>query len=186
MKSVKLALLILLLPVSSGLSAGPESTEQGQAFATPVTSAPSMRGNTVNETDVDDTGQDSHFSILLGWAAHLSPYPHPVKLPSVQFKDHEFFVEQACSGHECNVLGWYNDTGIVYLDRRLKTEDSVFTQSLLVHELVHYLQDLSGQFDSNSCEASVAREREAYQVQSDYIMAYGTMPFFSTVHRTCI
>ena len=180
MKAVKLALLILLLPAPSSFAAGLGTTGQAAIGTTNV------RADALNEPEINGWDQDSHFSILLGWAAHLSTYERPAKPPSVQFKDYEFFVEHACNGRDCNVLGWYNDTGIVYIDRRLQAEDTVFSQSLLVHEFVHYLQDLSGKYESGNCEDSVAREREAYQVQRDYIMVYGTMPLFSTIHRNCI
>ena len=186
MKSVLLTLFISLLPVSSGFSAALESAERGQAVVAPAATVGNMRGSATGTPDVDAWKQDSDFSILLGWAVHLSTYQAPAKPPSVQFKDHAFFVEHACNGHDCNVLGWYNDTGIVYIDRRLKTEDSVSIQSLLVHEFVHYLQDLSGKYESGTCEDSVEREREAYQIQRDYIMAYGTIPVLNAVYRSCI
>ena len=37
-----------------------------------------------------------------------------------------------------------------------------------MHELTHYLQHLSGRFDSHSCGDSLVREREAYGVQNEY------------------
>ena len=82
--------------------------------------------------------------------------------PEIQLKPHSFFVEHACGGRECNVLGWYNDKGIVYIDERYNDFEDSFTSSLIVHEFVHYLQPE----DMDSCE----REREAYYVQNRYII----------------
>ena len=108
--------------------------------------------------------------VLLSWASHLSGYPVPDDPPDVRFEPHAFFVEHACGGNECNVVGWYNDESIVYIDERHRRPESGFAASLIVHELTHFLQHRSGQFDSTSCEDSVAREREAYDVQNRYII----------------
>lgn len=108
--------------------------------------------------------------ILLSWAVHLSDYPAPEQPPALQFKPHNFFVEQVCGGKECRAVGWYNDHNIVYIDERYHDTDSTFINSLIVHELVHYLQHLSGRYDSLSCEDSLAREREAYHIQNEYIL----------------
>lgn len=111
--------------------------------------------------------------ILLSWAILFSPYGE-APIPVLETKPHSFFVEQACGGKECNVLGWYNDTGVVYLDENI-SED--LHDELLLHELVHYLQDVNGDFDSNSCEDSLYREREAYLVQSRYMVeGVGRLP----------
>lgn len=109
-------------------------------------------------------------AILLSWASHLSGYPVPDNPPAVRFETHEFFVENACGGVDCNVVGWYDDKDVVYIDVRYRELDSDFANSLVVHELTHFLQHRSGNFDSLSCEDSVAREREAYSVQNRYII----------------
>ncbi len=108
--------------------------------------------------------------ILLSWASHLSGYPIPAEPPELRFEEHAFFVENVCGGKECNVVGWYNDADIVYIDERHREFGGGFAASLVVHELTHYLQHHSGKFASLSCEDSVAREREAYYVQNRYIV----------------
>jgi len=109
-------------------------------------------------------------TILLSWASHLSGYPVPEVPPSIHFESHSFFVEHACGGRDCRVVGWYNDENIVYVDEKHRDDDSTFAASLVVHEVVHFLQHQSGQFDSQSCEDSLAREREAYRIQNRYII----------------
>ena len=113
---------------------------------------------------------DSILTILLSWAAHLSGYSMPADAPEVQFEQHEFFVENVCGGKECNVVGWYNDADVVYIDEHYRDVEGGFASGLVVHEFTHYLQHKSGAFDSLSCEDSVAREREAYDVQNRYII----------------
>lgn len=123
--------------------------------------------------------------ILLGWAVHLSKYPQPDVPPEVEYKPQSFFVEKACGGRDCKALGWYDDKGIVYLDQRVNEQDNVFTRSLIVHELVHYLQDLTGDF-SDSCEDQIRREREAYAIQRIYVAeAHGEVAFIRVSYRGC-
>lgn len=43
------------------------------------------------------------------------------------------------------------------------------TRSLIVHELTHYLQDISGRFSAEDCNDHLAREREAYSIQRQYL-----------------
>lgn len=111
---------------------------------------------------------DTILVVLLSWASHLSGYPVPAEPPELRFEQHEFFVENVCGNKECNVVGWYNDAEIVYIDEQYRDLQDGFATSLIVHEFTHYLQHMSGEFDSLSCEDSVAREREAYYVQTLY------------------
>ncbi len=114
---------------------------------------------------------DAHLiAVLLSWTVSLTDYPHPDTPPQIEYRPHSFFVEHACLGNEkCKVGGWYNNDGIVYIDERVKGQEDAVTRSLFVHEFTHYLQDLSGKFDNNSCEDHQKREREAYSVQRRYI-----------------
>lgn len=129
---------------------------------------------------------DAILAILLSWASHLSGYPTPNEPPEVRFEQHAFFVENVCGGSECNVVGWYNDSAIVYIDERYRDIESGFASGLVVHELTHYLQDKSGNFESLSCEDSIAREREAYHVQNRYIIeALARIDTILPSHATC-
>ena len=113
---------------------------------------------------------DAILIVLLSWASHLSGYPMPSEPPEVRFEEHAFFVEHACGGRECNVAGWYDDSGVVYIDKQYRALESEFATSLVVHEFTHYLQHQSGDFESHSCSDSVTREREAYRVQNSYLI----------------
>ncbi len=129
---------------------------------------------------------ESILAILLSWASHLSGYPMPADVPEVRFEEHAFFVEQVCGGKECKVVGWYNDENIVYIDKQYRNVEDGFASGLVVHEFTHYLQHKSGAFDSLSCEDSVAREREAYDVQNRYnIEALGSVSLIMSGQTTC-
>lgn len=107
--------------------------------------------------------------VLLAWASHLSGIPAPDSPPVIEYRPHEFFVENACLKKECKAVGWYNDKGVVYIDERYKDDDGAFASSLIVHEFTHYLQHATGKYDSDSCADSIWREREAYAVQQRYL-----------------
>ncbi len=108
--------------------------------------------------------------ILISWVTSLSGYPTPDEAPRLEYRSHRFFVEHVCGNKECNALGWYNDAGVIYVDKKFRYGASEFAQSLIVHELVHYLQHKSGKFDTKSCRDSAARELEAYHIQNRYIV----------------
>jgi len=108
-------------------------------------------------------------AVLLSWAASLSGYPYPDTTPPVEFRGREFFVEHACQGEEnCRVAAWY-DAGTIYLDESLDDPEDPVARSVVVHELVHYLQDRSGKFPVKDCESDLGREQEAYSIQRTYL-----------------
>ena len=123
------------------------------------------------------------YAALLSWAVTLSGYPAPAEPPVVVTKPHAFFVQQACSGQPCKVLGWYAGGKNVYIDETLDPENSLFASSIVVHEMVHYLQGVARGDDvlkpgaafsaTPSCEQSIQWEHEAYAVQREYILRYG-------------
>lgn len=110
----------------------------------------------------------------------------PAELPELRFEQHEFFVENVCGGKECDVVGWYNDADIVYIDQKYRNVEDGFASGLVVHELTHYLQHMSEIYNSKSCEDSVQREREAYAVQNRYsIEILGNLGLVLSGHTTC-
>ncbi len=124
------------------------------------------------------------YAALLSWGVTLSRHPHPAEPPVIVPKPHAFFVEQACNGQPCKVLGWYAGGRNIYIDDRLDPENSLFASSIVVHEMVHYLQGVARGDDTlaggaafsaaPSCEQAVQWEHQAYAVQREYILRYGT------------
>ena len=109
-------------------------------------------------------------AVLLSWTVNLSGYPHPGVPPDIVFKPHSFFVDAACGGMEkCDAVAWYNNQRVIYLDERLHGHTDAYTRSVVVHELAHYLQDLSGEYKEMDCNLHAKREREAYSIQRQYL-----------------
>ena len=123
------------------------------------------------------------YAALLSWAVTLSGYPAPAEPPVVVPKPHAFFVQQACHGQECKVLGWYAGGKNLYVDETMDPQNSLFASSIVVHEMVHYLQGVARGDDvlkpgvafstQPSCQQSIHWEQEAYGVQREYILRYG-------------
>lgn len=124
-------------------------------------------------------------SVLLSWAVSLSGFQAPVQEPVVVYKPHSFFVEQACDGNECKVYGWYAGGRNLYIDERLDPENDLLAASIVVHEMVHYLQGIDrngGQpargaayGEVPSCTDAIAMERQAYGAQREYLLRYGSI-----------
>lgn len=125
------------------------------------------------------------YSALFSWAISLSGLTAPATEPIVVPKPHAFFVEQACAGKECKVYGWYAGGRNLYVDERLDPETNLLAASIVVHEMVHYLQgtERNGGVpaggaafgDMPSCGDAIEMERQAYGVQRQYLSQYGSI-----------
>ncbi|MEW8033067.1 MAG: hypothetical protein AB2540_16830 [Candidatus Thiodiazotropha endolucinida] len=114
-------------------------------------------------------------AVLLSWVFTLSDF-HRLdnECPEMQMVTHSWLEERACNGRSCKVLGWYpGDGDVVYLDDRMDLENNIFHTSVALHEIVHWLQGRQGAVLEN-CEQSIAAEREAYHIQSQFLVEYGT------------
>ncbi len=127
---------------------------------------------------------DELFAVLLSWTVTLSGYPAPAQPPEIVRVPHAFFVDKACGGQECKVYGWYAGGSKVYLDQALDPDGDIVAASVLVHEMVHYLQGTARRdaipatgaaYDDNPplCEDAINMEREAYGVQREFLLRYG-------------
>ncbi|MCB1786202.1 MAG: hypothetical protein H6953_14185 [Chromatiaceae bacterium] len=125
------------------------------------------------------------YTVLLSWAISLSGFAPPTEEPIVVPKPHDFFVEQACDGQECKVYGWYAGGRNLYIDERLDPEENLLASSIVVHEMVHYLQGTSRNggvpyggaafSESPNCDDAIEMERQAYNVQRQYLQRYGSI-----------
>jgi hypothetical protein len=129
--------------------------------------------------------EDELHATLLSWAVTLSGLPAPLQAPQVRRMPHAFFVESACRGHECKVLGWFPPGETVYVDDRLDPRGDLMAASIVVHEMVHYLQyRAAAQGLDFSCAQSIAMERQAYGTQREFITRYGVYrPVGASMHQ---
>lgn len=114
------------------------------------------------------------YAILMSWAVLLSGHPAPVNMPEMVQVPHAYLVKAACRGQECKVMGWFPPGNTIYLDERLDPDDSLYAASVVVHEMVHYLQyEARGGQGFIDCESTIQLERQAYQAQRDFLLRYG-------------
>jgi hypothetical protein len=111
---------------------------------------------------------------LLAAIDHLSKYPMPHELPPVHRAPHEKIEQLAC-GKACAALAAYRPGEGIYIDEALQPETDIFARSVLLHELVHYLQDISHELESlRLCERWYRREQEAYAIQKRFLVVVGS------------
>jgi hypothetical protein len=122
---------------------------------------------------------------LLSWAVTLSGLPAPDAPPQLRRMPHDYFVQSACNGRECKVLGWFPPGDTVYVDERLDPQDNLLAASIVVHEMVHYLQFRAAARGLEfSCAQSIALERQAYGAQREFITRYGVYrPVGASMHQ---
>lgn len=124
---------------------------------------------------------------LLIVISSLSTYAVPAAAPAVEFVAPAELQRQVCD-KPCDVRGWFPPGQVVYLDARLDPLSDVGARGILLHELVHYVQQEAGAFpDEHGCEAWTAREREAFDIQIRWLAQqsaplnafsrFGRMPF---------
>ncbi len=110
---------------------------------------------------------------MLSWIGAQANYPIPDQMPAVAIVPHAYLEELAC-GEKCPALGVYPDGNVVYIDDQLQIDTNVCARSVLLHELVHYLQDKNNRFLNLAPELRLRmREREAYGVQQIYLSENG-------------
>lgn len=111
---------------------------------------------------------------LLSALNQLSKYPRPSALPALHRIPHARLQQMVC-GAPCAALAIYRPGEGIYLDEKLKPETSLFDRSVLLHELVHYLQDLGNERgDMKPCSRWYYREQEAYAIQKNFLVIVGS------------
>lgn len=117
----------------------------------------------------------------------ISKYHRLVATPEVIRVSHERIEAIVCNA-KCAALAAYRPGAGIYLDERLKPETNLFDRSVLLHELVHYVQDMSDEHgDMRPCERWYQREQEAYAIQKIFLFMTGspTRVGYSAHKSTC-
>lgn len=158
------------------LQAAPQSRPVGK-------DAPGMYSN-YGEPDVTGLGQalgeagampmEQLVPALLVAIDRLSKYSRPETVPEVRRVARERIAELACIG-PCGVRAIYLPGEGVFLDERMRPEADLFDRSVLLHELVHYVQDLANErAEMEPCKRWYFRELEAYAIQKRFLMLVGS------------
>ncbi len=157
----------------------------GAADPPGATRAAASRGWGVYKSDHDvqfdnpmDSGEIADMPALtrhlLRAASRLSKYRMPEASPMVSRVTRLELEARACpqGGGRCGVSALYLPELGILMAEDLKPETNLFQRSILLHEVVHYLQDVGHELLSASlCERWYQRELEAYAVQKQYLVS---------------
>jgi hypothetical protein len=102
----------------------------------------------------------------------IAGYPVPDVYPEVHQMAPAELQQKFCKG-PCGIKAFYAQNEGVFIDSSLDMEHDVHARSILLHELVHHVQSVSGRFDamSNACVRSNTAEAEAYRIQNLYLIS---------------
>ncbi len=78
-------------------------------------------------------------------------------------------LEQRVCGKPCPVFALFDPEQGILVDEGLDLLDDPAAQSVLLHELVHFLQWKATGRKATKCEEWLAREREAYRIQFTWL-----------------
>src|SRR5262249_47669073 len=108
--------------------------------------------------------------ILLAWIHATTAYALPETAPRVEFVQPRLIADIMCDGEpKCPVLAMYLHGDTIFLDHRLDVQENEYHTSILVHELVHYVQQQSGRFREGDCDSWVKEEQEAFSIQAAWL-----------------
>ena len=142
------------------------------AYATSVNSSDSARTyRLIDRRDIESMPElvDS----LLDTIARMSNYRKPDITPRVS-KVSRAEIERTICGGPCPVKAYHLPQAGIFLDDSLTPETNLVHRSILFHELVHFLQDVNGEYASlDECGRWLEREREAYWLQNQYLALIG-------------
>jgi hypothetical protein len=107
---------------------------------------------------------------LLASVHSLSGYATPDALPEIHQAPLAEIRERFCQG-TCAVQAFYRPEEGVYIDEAFDLANDEFARSVLLHELVHHVQRVSGTFQRipSVCDRWFAAERQAYEIQNRYL-----------------
>ncbi len=116
--------------------------------------------------------------VLLVWINAHTWYALPDTPPVVQRLTLSELQSKFCPDVACELFGLYvalpDERTYVYMRNDLDLLGDPWHQSALVHELVHYVQHLSGRWaPPYDCPSWVAQEREAYWIQARWLWSKG-------------
>lgn len=100
----------------------------------------------------------------------VAAYPVADALPTITVVADTELQQMAC-GRPCWVKAFYDPDKGIFLSKSIDYEKDSYGQSILLHELVHYVQKTSGRYESaaDPCERRNSEEMEAYAIQNRFL-----------------
>ena len=163
-------------PPSDGASGAPKTG----MYTTSVESSDSSRLYRLIDRD-EINSMPALVESLLGTIAKLSKYSKPNGRPLI-FKVSRSEIERTMCRVPCPVKAWHVPGEGIFLDDSLTPETNLVHRSILLHELVHYLQEVNAEGASmDECERWLHREREAYRLQNQFLAQVGNSSSYNVM-----
>ena len=118
---------------------------------------------------------------LLLWITSNTDYINPKKLPEVKFLEQNELSQLACK-NDCEILAYtpVEPKYTVYLSKRLNPLKDVCHRGILLHEIIHVLQDDQGFYmDYDDRTKKHLREMNALVNHNIYLSQYGKKILYS-------
>ncbi|MCW5624769.1 MAG: hypothetical protein KIT73_08650 [Burkholderiales bacterium] len=161
---------VAMFAASIHVQAGEPRKNRGFGFYVEEEGVPSPYDNPRDTAPVDDLAELTRQ--LVKTAVHLSKYRPPEAMPMVTRIPRADLERRACgsSAARCGVSAVYESERGILMAEDLRPETNLFHRSILLHEIVHYLQDVSHELAAAVvCERWYQREQEAYALQNRYL-----------------
>jgi len=115
---------------------------------------------------------------LLDTITQLSSFQRPATPPRVTRVSRAEIEHSICSG-PCMVKAWFLPDEGLFFDESLTPESNLIHRSILLHELVHFVQEANGAGARlDACHRWVQREQQAYELQAQYLALVGDQSEF--------
>ena len=118
---------------------------------------------------------------LLLWITSNTDYINPKQLPEVKFLEQNELSQLACKS-DCEILAYtpVEPKYTVYLSKKLNPLTNVCHRGILLHEIIHVLQDDQGFFvDYDDRTKKHLREMNALVNHNIYLSQYGKKILYS-------
>ena len=118
---------------------------------------------------------------LLFWITSNTDYKEPAKLPDIEFLDQKSLSQLACK-RDCEIMAYTPEEPKykIYLSSSLNPMDNVCDRAILMHEIIHVLQDeqkIYTNYDSKTKKH--LREMDALVNHNIYLSQYGKKILYS-------
>jgi hypothetical protein len=108
-------------------------------------------------------------SLLLNISS-IAGYHVPAERPEVHIVPAAQIQQRVCA-KPCRARAFYTPDEGIYIDASLDLKYDFYDRSILVHELVHFMQHSSGRFSGEApgCARYAAEETDAYDIQNKFL-----------------
>ena len=163
-----LVLGLLQSPASRAGTLAPKFTVYGAQVTKQIQTKTALARQVGRPDNIDELIQRLLFSIRT-----LSHYDIEVEMPDVRSLPLTEIQNRLCGG-PCTIRAAYVPGDGLYIDEAMRPLTNRYEQSILFHELVHHVQDMTASHpEHDECHRWRRREIEAYALQNQFLFSLG-------------